>query len=463
MSSKKYHPSLMIMAKNMGFGYLDTTDVLKVDNRGSATAGLVEAGPKKQREPPPPPPEVERHLMQTLDELVPLKGGPRKALKPSQRKWAYHDAGEKNLEVVWDACTNKDIEEFSDWYKKANDDCVKLTVELKPYIDKLNPPDPLRMVIGVVAATSQGTVWEDNISLASDVIKSVIDPTQFKVKKKKQDTDFAESALYITPDNLEKVKKILSGDFTTLQTDKFGAFFASIENPSLTENTVVVDTHAAGIWLGKRLGVKDPEFTRNRPSDVRLGKVVVDYRNLAKKVGYTPQSVQAITWSVWRRFPPQFKADYMFYDGGKHPEVEMFQLLYPYLWATKDDPGPGARDKKRNWRWDFTKFFDKSRPEEMPYNEWKLLQKRSKSAEELERMMSPDEIEALVPHITPQEFAANVAQYGTDLWKFYGFPKNSWDAFLVDYPDFAEKLREIKNASVAAMFDCVADRIWTPR
>lgn len=381
-------------------------------------------------------PPQEQELIQILDELTPVKK-PRTKLNETQKPFAYQDQGLKNIASVWEHCDKNDIETYKDWYRQANADCHALAAELKNEIAAINPPDPIRMIIGVVAATSQGTLWEENIALARNVIRSR-DVSQFS-----PDKGGGEEKLKITPDNLGKVQRILAGDFTALQTDKFGAFFASIENPDLTANTVVVDTHAAGMWLGKRLGVQDPMMQQNRPEGARLAAMVRDYRKLAAKVGYTAQSVQAITWSVWRKLPPNYETKYMQY-GEKHPEVEMFKAFYPFLYTVLPNKKTGKVGKKANWRWRYDRFNDILRPPEMSKEEWDYVK---------------DEYKHLMPHHTPAEFRQAVKKFGKDLYHYYGFPKDAWDAFIAKYPRFGGALEQVKHNGTAAMLEIAANRI----
>jgi len=415
MVDPRYHPSLLIMAKNLGFGYLNSTSVLKIDNSASAEVNAVDEAYADGELPP-----QETELLQILDELIPTKK-PRTKLTDTQKPFAYHEEGLKNLAAVWDHVNQEDIKQYKDWYRQAHADCVGLAETLKADIAKINPPDPIRMIIGIVAATSQGTLWEENLEVAKQVIQ----------------TRNVDKNLKITDNNLQKATKILQGDFSVLQTDKFGAFFASIENPELTQNTVVVDTHAAGMWIGRRLGVQDPMMQQNKPEGARLAAMVRDYRKLAAKVNYSAQSVQAITWSVWRKLPPNYETKYMKY-GQKHPEVEMFKALYPYLYAS----GEGA--SRPVWRWRYNRFNDILRPEDMPKEEWDFVK---------------DQYAELMPHHTPQEWYTAVKQFGSDLYKYYGFPKDAWDAFLAAYPNFGKALDEVQVDHTAAMFESVAKRL----
>lgn len=421
----QYNPSLLIMAKTLGFNYLNGTKILKVDNGGASAAAADEDGAAYADGASPP---QEQELINILDELSPVKK-PRTKLNETQKPFAYHEEGIQNLAAVWEHCDKNDIETYKDWYKQANADCLALAAELKNEIAAINPPDPIRMIIGVVAATSQGTLWEENIAMARNVIRSR-DVSKFKTDKK--------SDLKITPDNLEKVKRILAGDFTALQTDKFGAFFASIEKPDLTQNTVVVDTHAAGMWLGKRLGVQDPMMQQNRPEGARLAAMVRDYRKLASKVGYSPQSVQAITWSVWRKLPPNYETQYMKYNE-KHPEVEMFKAFYPFLYSNVKGGG-----KKPAWRWRYDRFNDILRPPEMPKEEWDHVK---------------DDYKHLMPHHTPKEWYDAVKKFGKNLDQYYGFPHDAWEAFIAQYPKFGGALEQVKHSETAAVMEAAARRI----
>ena len=436
---RSYHPSLLIMAKELGFGYLDHTKILGTDQGVVAHATAADTG-----EAPP----QEQELLRILDELIPGKK-PRKELRETQRPFAYQTEGYRNLETVWDYSTAADIETYRDWYHQANMDCQALVRDLSAEIKHIDPPDPLRMVIGVVAATSQGTLWEKNLAVARELIRSR-DLSMFTLKDTDgppEDTDTepedtTKEKLFITKPNIDKVQRILNGDFSVLETDKFGAFFESILDPTLTQNTVVVDTHAAGIWLGERLGVQNPFFQKNKPEGARLAAIVRDYRKLAAKVNYSAQSIQAITWSVWRKLPPRYRTEYMRYIEGPHPEVEMFKALYPFLYSALSREG--KINKKSTWRWRYKLNNELMRPEGLDDAAWKTIQQHYRD---------------LRPHHTPAQWLKAVERYGSELWRYYKFPQYAWDAFLAKYPEFGQQLDRIRQASTASLLSQAAQRI----
>lgn len=515
----RYHPSLLIMAKTLPERerYLDTTKILQIAKNATPINATYSAyadtdGDLAEAEGPP----EEEELLKILEEVDPVKK-PRKSLRETQKKFAYETNGLKNLQLVWDHCDANDIEEYKDWYKKANADCKRLAKDLRKEIEIINPPDPVRMVVGVVAATSQGTLWEENLNLASEVI-TTRDVSNFKVSKEGGDEDDSGGYLKITKNNLEKVKSILAGDFSVLESDKFGAFFTSILDPHSTENTVVVDTHATGIWIGARLGVQDPLFQENKPAGARLAAIVRDYRKLAGSVGYTPQSVQAVTWSVWRKLPPGYKTKFMDYGEGKHPEVVMFKAFYPFLYTTMINKKTGLKGKKSNWRWRYTRFDDIMRPENMSDEAlWKkgylcqhkgswgkcgtqvvktrdgtwthVIRKddretreagmeldqdhQAKPGDEPQRIkerlgglmpktdweLAKQMYHEMFPHHSPNEFIQVVKRYGRDLHEYYGFPEDAWKEFMEKYPNFGEGLDDVRDRNVAAMMESAARRI----
>ncbi len=421
-----YHPSLLILAKTVGFSYLETTEVLGVKNVAPASSDQSAESSTDLVEADGEPPPQEKELLEYLERVDPGQK-PRKGLRDTQKEFAYHEDGYKNIASVFEHSNAQDIADYKDWYKQANADCVQLAEKLKA-AGHLNdiPIDPVRLVIGVVAATSQGTLWEDNIELAANILITRKLP--------------ANQDLKLTEQNREKVMKIVNNDFSVLSTDKFGAFFESIIDPEATSNTVVVDTHAAAMWLGKRLGAQDPFFQKNRPQGARLAAIVRDYTKLAQKVGYSPQSVQAVTWSVWRKLPPGYESKFMQYEEESvHPEVSFFKALYPFLYA-KLNPA----SKTSNWRWRFSRFNDILRPENMNKDEWDLVK---------------DQYEELMPHHTPEEWRQAVQKFGKNLYQYYGFPKDAWDAFMKAYPNFGQGLEQVRRQNLAAMFDAIASRI----
>ena len=473
MNDPKYHPNLMIMYKTLGFGYADTTNVFRVQG-GSGSGGAAKidaddeydyigAGAGVSSDKPP----TEQELLDILDELDPLESGKQRGkLKDTQRETMEDadktDAGYKNILTVYDNCSNAEIQLYGDWYHQANADCKKIAAEIAPSLEALGiDADPVTVVVSMVAATSQGTLWEENLRMARDIIVARSLPKNIVVTDGTDDDEGDEGStkekkFKITKQNLMNVQRILQGGKGVLQSNKFKTFEASIADPTRYENSVVVDTHAACIWIGKRLGVMSKEFTRFRPSGTRLALMVRDYRRASGSIGrVTPQALQAITWSVWRRLPPKFQTDFMRNLGTEstvdpekafriHPEVILFKALYPYLYATVN---PEAA--KQTWRWKYDRFGKLSphdRPKGVSLEDWK-------KAKDLYEAYDPR------PHHTADEFMLAVHKFGPDMWRYYGFPKDAWDSFMRDHPRWADSLTEHQQSYVASMMDTVASRI----
>ena len=99
--------------------------------------------------------------------------------------------------------------------------------------------------MGVVAATSQGTLWEENIALA-----------EFFLSNGKTTKPAGYEKAKITKNNMSKVTRVMDGDFSAIDSSKFNRFFNSIMAPESTRDIVVIDTHMIGMWYGQRIGAQ---------------------------------------------------------------------------------------------------------------------------------------------------------------------------------------------------------------
>lgn len=437
-----YHPSLMIMAKTIGWRYLETTDVVAVKRQVSAATGSVvrAADAPEFVENPAVMPMDQVEFRQLMDRMFPIKQ-PRKNLTDQQKSVMYRDHGMVNIQAVADHVSQEDIAEYKDWYRQAHEDCRAAVDELGSAMDPYRQYDPLRVFIGVVAATSQRTLWENNVELAKQVVRAGAEK-------------IGQHGLTLTDANLKKARQVLSGDFGAIDTDaKFGPFNNSILNPDATADVVVVDTHMIAMWLGKRLSVQSPEFEAQVPTDAGKTKVAVDTARVARKMGLTNQSAQAVLWSAWRKMPPGYSATDLAFRTDRNPEWDLFQALYPYLsgkvWTYKpyrthqDDPV--IRDLGRRYRQKIREAPDKEAAETVKRQQDALYQAIKG------RGVAPDEWDDLVQ------------QYGTNLYRFYGIAKKSWDQFLAENPEWRARLSRtearVHDMSVARLLDVTADRI----
>ncbi len=441
--NRRYHPNLLIMAKTVGFAYLDTTNVFAVKKVGAKSSVTAADEDESDLLKDPGMSKEEQEFIALLNKLYPAKN-PRTTLRDTQKDLVFKQEGLRNLQSVWDHSNDADKAKYRDWYKQANADCVREAERLASHFKGAD--DPLKIYVAVVAATSQGTLWEENIQLASSIVedRSILDT--FEVKKDKEDT--AESAApKITKQNLNRVREILNGNYQVVLTDKFGPFFESIIDPNKNADSVVVDSHMIGMWNGSRLGVMHEDY--KVPSDAAKVAIARDVAKLAAKVGETPQSVQAITWSVWRQLPPGYRAGQMQHIWqDKQPEVEFFKALWPYVYPIK----PG---KRANWRY---KPYKTGQDSPFVRELGKLgLDKKSPLDQQTRETLLDF---AVRRDIQADEWDALVAKYRTDLNKFYGIGDAVWREFLDGEPKWRAYLESGgADNTRAAMLEAIADII----
>jgi len=407
---RQYNPSLLIVAKGAAakdkasaWQFVESSHVMR--EMGSATAGLVTAEEDDEKEPkvkhgpnlwdvdprdlarlaakdiPDPakmkPQERYEELLRFFDpaKLRELKK-PKTELKGGEKKWAgnKHSIGLQNILDVMAHAKPEDHVRFGDWYDKAHESCDKLAKQYSM---------PLDVTVGMVAATSQGTLWEENIKLA-----------EFFISGGKSMPPVGYDKVKITDNNRAKVERVLDGDFSAIESSKFNRFFNSILDPAATRDIVVIDTHAIGIWYGRRIGAQSLQ----KPTNAMWAAINRDYTYAAKSEGITPQSCQAISWSCWRQLPPSYVAENLkSHEGTPHPEVEFLRDMYPTLY-------PIAPGKKSTWRY-----------------HWGV---------------DP------AAHLDPKDWEHLTEQYGTDIYKYYGFNRAAWEDFLKACPKWKELLEE---------------------
>jgi hypothetical protein len=452
----------MIMAKTVGWDYLASTEVEAVKRQ--VTAAAVTADDKSEIEEPPVQPLEQQEFMRLMDQLYPGEK-PRKKLTDRQTTEIYRTGGLRNIQAVAKYVTSQDTERYRDWYRQAHEDCRKAAKGLVSVLSKFQ--DPLRVFIGVVAATSQRTLWESNLELASQVIMAGA----------KKSIDYK---LPITDDNLEKAGRILEGDFSAIESDaKFGPFNRSLLDPEATAEVIVVDTHMIGMWLGRRYSVQDPKFKSKALPDAGKTKVAVDTARVAREMGLTNQSAQAVLWSVWRKLPPGYHATELQFRDDRNPEFDLFQALYPYIfheegrvWGYKpyrthqDDEF--VKDLKRRWRQikpDEPRGPGRKLKEEDPVEyekQHKLFVKERRKYQEIMRQVGAIEDAIQGRGIGPDEWDDLVGRYGTDLYRFYGISKKTWEQFMSDHPEWRARLsRSVESTGqmVADLLERAAGRI----
>lgn len=174
-----------------------------------------------------------------------------------------------NILRVFHQATADEIHHGLSWYMTAREDAASLHSDVS-------------IAAGVIAALSPGMKYDFNL-LAAEALLAGESLGGFGVR------------WYA---NVLKARLIIAGEpvLDVLQGLKVRAFYQCIMHPDDAE-TVCVDSHAYGVWSGKRItGEQMPHLDRRN----RYGKVANDYRLAAKQVGMLPMQLQAVCWVSWR-------------------------------------------------------------------------------------------------------------------------------------------------------------------
>lgn len=193
---------------------------------------------------------------------------PKNSTDPEIQAFMTSDIGQKNIEKVLAMATPEERDYWTRWYPGAHAIAWRLAKRYNV---------SLAVAAGVLAALSPQEDWVNNVALANAALAG--DWPNVKtlgLSRRKAWTLINER------------------DFSAIRGDKVHRFFMSIYSPQQFQNEVVVDTHAAAIWLGRRLG-KVPSI-----SAAIRAKMDMDYKAAAATFGMTPQGAQALSWVLWR-------------------------------------------------------------------------------------------------------------------------------------------------------------------
>lgn len=181
------------------------------------------------------------------------------------------DQGQKNIEAVLAMATPQELEYWRQWYFVGHRAAVMLA--------RKNKTD-LMTAAATIAVLSPKEDWNVNLELADAALSGNWEDVG------------------TLPDNRAKAYSIVHDrDFSVIRGEKIFPFFLSIFDPAKFQEEVVVDTHAASIWLGLRNG------TVPGINDTVRAKMTEDYAKAGAKFGLSPQEAQALAWALWRFIP----------------------------------------------------------------------------------------------------------------------------------------------------------------
>lgn len=189
------------------------------------------------------------------------------------------NAGIQNIKAVYNAADADEKEFWGKWYFYAKNNVTNLS-------DKYDLP--LETVAAVVAVLSPGNKWVANLSAANKLIDS------YQEAKKDGVNLVIKTNAY--PKNIEKAIKILkTGDVSLVTGPKVTIFFKSLVDPTSMSSNLVLDGHAINIWRGEKRKLKGIRLTNQQRK-----QMLEDYYTAANELGIPAQSLQAVTWYIWK-------------------------------------------------------------------------------------------------------------------------------------------------------------------
>lgn len=201
-------------------------------------------------------------------ELTTIKEPKRSGLDISQLDLSQN-GGIKNILAVYNQATPEEKEYWGKWYHNAKKDVENLA-------GQYNLPFPV--MAAIVAVLSPGNKWQNNLLAADKLLRG-------------------DTKINAYPRQIVRAKDILStGNIGLVTGPKVTVFFKSLISPSEVEKDMVLDGHAINIWRGSKVslkGLKSPGFKDQ-------AAMVQDYKKAAEFLKIPVQSLQAITWYIWK-------------------------------------------------------------------------------------------------------------------------------------------------------------------
>lgn len=180
--------------------------------------------------------------------------------------------GVNNILAVYNQATPEEKDYWGRWYHHAHSDVQELAKKYN--ID-------FQVAAGVAAVLSPGCTWKVNLMGAERTIEGAED-----------------GAIPCYNANIAKAREILAGadPVSKVTGPKVSVFLQSLLNPSAVDKEMVLDGHAINIWRGTKRalqGLPTPRTEERR-------QMIADYGEAAKQLGVSTQSVQAVTWYIFK-------------------------------------------------------------------------------------------------------------------------------------------------------------------
>ncbi|HXC06092.1 MAG TPA: hypothetical protein VNZ86_15150, partial [Bacteroidia bacterium] len=184
-----------------------------------------------------------------------------------------------NLMKVWDKATPEDKSEGMNWYPKAHDFAVSLSIRYNVSIPS---------ACGVLAALSPGLEWNRNMIDATELLKAYSSGQPIPMVGA-----YGKA-------NTVKAEKCASGidPLSILGGQKVRNFYSCILDP--TSKGCCIDRHAKSAAEGITLLDSD-KIRQTIIRDTQYQWYAEHYRTCAHNLGVSPSQFQAVIWVVWKR------------------------------------------------------------------------------------------------------------------------------------------------------------------
>lgn len=189
--------------------------------------------------------------------------------------------GYYNIIQLAEEATPEEYDHWIHWYQHAHDDVVALRTKHNRIRQKKGKsPYPFNVIAAVVAVLSPNNSWINNLAAADYLLTH----------------DTGEGSTAYRANAAKALSMMNSWLIDQVRGPKVTVFYESLHKPWKMGGHVVLDGHMLNIWRGHKRGIKNTK----QPNEAEREQILRDFRQAAEDLGITPQSVQALTWYIWR-------------------------------------------------------------------------------------------------------------------------------------------------------------------
>lgn len=189
--------------------------------------------------------------------------------------------GYYNIIKLAEEATPEEFEHWINWYHHAHED-VKSLQKKHNRIRKNEglPPYPFNVVAAVVAVLSPNNSWLNNLAAADYILTN----------------QSGEGSTAYRANANKALRMMDTWLVDEVRGPKVTVFYESLHRPWKMGDHVVLDGHMINIWRGNKAGIHNVK----QPGKEERAQMLHDFRQAAADLGITPQSIQALTWYIWR-------------------------------------------------------------------------------------------------------------------------------------------------------------------